>query len=399
MKHESKTMKPLRVINVIPSLADVSSGPSYSVLRLCESLREAGIELTVAALDSPSHREMPAWVRRFPRSLGPRRLGRSVSMARWLDAEAAAGNVDLIHNHSLWMMPNIYAGQVACRRRVPYVVSPRGTLSSAAFRSGSAAKRLMWPMLQRPSLRCTACFHATSAAEADDVLAAGFHAPVAVIPNGIDAPAPGRVLGSRRTLLYLGRIHPIKQVDVLLAAWKRLERLSVDWDLRIVGPDNDGFLGEMKRLAGSLGVQRVRFEGELQGDAKLDAYRSADLYVLPTRSENFGMTVAEALVAGTPAVVTDGAPWSGLRSEGAGWWIDQGVDALESALRGAMSTPRSELEAMGLRGRNWMIRDFGWKQIADRMESLYRWILAGSRDDSRPPEIFAAAHGRKEQAR
>jgi glycosyltransferase involved in cell wall biosynthesis len=257
----------------------------------------------------------------------------------------------------------------------------------------------MWPMLQRPSLRYTACFHATSAAEADDVLAAGFHAPVAVIPNGIDAPAPGRVLGSRRTLLYLGRIHPIKQVDVLLGAWARLERSSIDWDLRIVGPDNDGCLGEMRRLAGSLGVQRVRFEGELQGDAKLDAYRSADLYVLPTRSENFGMTVAEALVAGTPAVVTDGAPWSGLRSEGAGWWIDQGVDALESALRGAMSTPRSELEAMGTRGRNWMIRDFGWKRIADSMESLYRWILAGSRDDSRPPEISTAPHGRKEKAR
>jgi len=320
-------------------------------------------------------------------------------MARWLDAEAAAGNIDLIHNHSLWMMPNVYPGRVACRRRVPYVVSPRGTLSAAAFRSGSVVKRLMWPVVQRPSLRCATCFHATSSAEADDVLAAGLHAPVAVIPNGIDAPPAGRVLGLRRTLLYLGRIHPIKQVDVLITAWARLERSAMDWDLRIVGPDNDGFLGEMRRLASSLGVQRVRFEGELRGDAKLDAYQSSDLYVLPTLSENFGMTVAEALAAGTPAVVTNGAPWSGLRSEGAGWWIDQGVDALESALREAMSAPRDELESMGTRGRNWMIRDFGWKQIADRMESLYRWILAGSRDDSRPPEISATTHERKEKDR
>ncbi|HEU4950675.1 MAG TPA: glycosyltransferase, partial [Holophagaceae bacterium] len=188
---------------------------------------------------------------------------------------------------------------------------------------------------------------------------------------------PRPVPGPRRTLLYLGRLHPVKGIDRLLRAWARLEAERPDWDLRILGPDNGGHLAELQRLAAALGLRRAAFGGPVYGAEKVQAYLAADLFVLPTHSENFGMTVAEALAAGTPAVVTRGAPWEGLVREGAGWWIDPGTEALEAALREATALAPARREAMGRAGRAWMARDFAWDAIGRRMAETYRWLREG----------------------
>jgi glycosyltransferase involved in cell wall biosynthesis len=131
----------------------------------------------------------------------------------------------------------------------------------------------------------------------------------------------------------------------------------------------------MRSLARTLGLRRVRFLGEVVGESKWAAYRSADLYVLPSKSENFAITVAEALAAGTPAVVTTGAPWPTIEARGAGRWIDISTDSLTQALRVAMETPREQLARMGWVGRQWMESSFGWNGIAMRFEEMYRWVL------------------------
>ena len=223
------------------------------------------------------------------------------------------------------MMPNVYPGQVARRYGLPLVVSPRGTLSEWAMHSGSAVKRLFWPLVQRPSLAATTCFHATAESEYEDIRRMGFRQPVAVIPNGIDIKElqPKSSSGGR-TLLFLGRIHPIKGLDMLLPAWRAVQTKFPDWHLRIIGPDNGGYVEKMRRMAHDLKLERIEFCGSLYGQDKWDAYRNADLFVLPTYSENFGMAVAEALASAVPAIVTKGAPWEGLATENAGWWIDIG---------------------------------------------------------------------------
>jgi glycosyltransferase involved in cell wall biosynthesis len=104
--------------------------------------------------------------------------------------------------------------------------------------------------------------------------------------------------------------------------------------------------------------------------------------VLPTLTENFGLAVAEALAAGVPAVVTKGAPWSGLETERCGWWIDHGVEPLEAALRVATALPRAERQEMGLRGRAYVARDFAWEVIAREMISVYRWVVGCSEKPS-----------------
>jgi glycosyltransferase involved in cell wall biosynthesis len=368
----------LRILHIIPSISDEAGGPSYSVLRLCESLIAQGDAVALATLDWSPMNSPPLFLRRFPLGLGPRRLGSSPAMLAWLAKSARAGEADLMHNHSLWMMPNVYPGWIAKKSGLPLVVSPRGTLSNWAFGSGSLVKRWFWPWLQHPALQPATCFHATSQAEYRDIRRMGFRQAVAIIPNGIDIPEwTPKATGPTRTLLFLGRIHPVKGLDGLLRAWAIVQSRFPHWQLRVVGPDNRGYLHTMRQLAATLKLERVVFQGALFGADKWRAYRDADLFVLPTHSENFGMSVAEALAAGTPAIVTHGAPWQGLEPHGAGWWIGSGVDPLVACLESALSCSPGEMEAMGRQGRAWMDAQFSWQRIGQQMAQTYRWLIQG----------------------
>ena len=164
---------------------------------------------------------------------------------------------------------------------------------------------------------------------------------------------------------------------MLLPAWRAVQGRFPRWRLQIVGPDNGGYLAKMRRLAGELRLERIEFSGALFGGQKWQAYGEADLFVLPTYSENFGMSVAEALAAGTPAIVTKGAPWPGLEKHGAGWWVDIGVDPLVACFEDALCRSPDNLGEMGRRGRNWMEAEYSWSQVSRQMAETYRWILKG----------------------
>lgn len=290
----------------------------------------------------------------------------------------SAGNVDIVHNHSLWSMVNVATGWVVPGKRAKLVVSPRGTLSVWALAHSKWRKKLLWP-LQKRVLERADLLHATSEDEYEDIRRAGFKPPVLVAPNGIDLPvlAERQTGQSMRTLLFLSRLHPIKGLENLLDAWSVLEKSHPNWQLRIVGPGDAIYITSLQARASGYGLHRVEFTGPLYAEDKSAAYRNANLFVLPTHSENFGMAVAEALSHECPAIVSHGAPWSGLEHEGCGWWIANDVDSLSSTLDTAMSLPAAELHAMGARGRAWMQRDFSWDAIAQEMEAAYRWTVEG----------------------
>jgi glycosyltransferase involved in cell wall biosynthesis len=368
----------MRVIHVIPAISEEASGPSYSVPRLCESLIAAGADVQLAALDRPSTRVRLPFLKTFPSGLGPARLGVSPKMHRWLDDQAASGRVDIMHSHSLWMMPNVYPGQACRQGRCRLVVSPRGTLSSWALARKAVQKRIFWRWVQEPALRVAACFHATAESEYEDIRRLGFRQPICILLNGIDVPPlEQRTHNGRRQLLFLGRIHHQKGVEVLLRAWHAVARRFPDWELRVLGPNEGGYLARMRALATQLRLERIEFPGPAYSEDKLRAYRQASLFVLPTYSENFGMAVAEALAAGTPVVVTQGAPWAGLEEQGAGWWIAIGLDPLIACLEQALSTSPQRLEEMGCAGHEWMQRDFSWQRIGPQFLTTYRWLLDG----------------------
>lgn len=379
----------MRVIHVVPSIAEEASGPSYSVVQLCKSLIAQKLGVTLAALDWAPMPLPPSFLKTFAQGWGPRKLGRSPAMKRWLYEQVQGNKVDLLHNHGMWQMNAVYPGWAVNKSTIKLVVSPRGAFSEWAMTHGSITKNWFWPLFQRSALGQASCFHATAISEYEDIRRLGFRQPVAIIPNGIDIPEQiSKVHGGKRTLLFLGRIHPKKGLDLLLPAWRAVQDRFPEWRLRIIGPDNGGYLSEMRRLAAKLSLARVEFCGELVGVQKWHEYQQADLFVLSTYSENFGMTVAEALASGTPAIVSKGAPWDGLLNHQAGWWIDVGLDPLVACLKVALSQQSSRLEEMGLRGRNWMENDFSWARIGVQMADTYRWLM----DKSLPVPAWVRVH-------
>ncbi len=367
-------MSTLRCVHVVPHIDDEASGPSYSVPRLCRSLaadgQRVGLMCLAAAADIPGvelerYRQWPL-LKRF--ALSP-------AFARGLRLRVR--EVDIVHNHSLWSMVNVVAGWIVPGSRARLVTSPRGTLSTWALGNSRWVKRALWP-LQRRALARADLLHATSDGEHDEIRALGFTAPIVVLPNGIDVPAAHEKNKSNvRTLLFLSRIHPKKGIDALLHAWQKLQVRHPQWQLVIAGRGDVAHVREVESLAAALQLQRVGFPGPLYGDSKAQAYRDAELFVLPTHSENFGMVVAEALAHGCPAVVSRGAPWQGLTTHACGWWIDNDVPSLVATLDAAMSLPSAQLQAMGARGRLWMLRDYSWDVIGQRMGEAYRWVLHG----------------------
>ena len=202
---------------------------------------------------------------------------------------------------------------------------------------------------------------------------------MAVIPNGIDLTAAGGLKVDRprtageRTVLFLSRVHQVNGLTNLVQAWAQVQ--PAGWRLQIAGPDEGGHLAEVLRAAQAVGVAgSIDYLGEVDGARKNKVYHNADLFVLPTFSENFGVVVAEALSHGLPVITTRGAPWADLETHGCGWWVDIGVEPLAAALRQAMALNDDERQAMGERGRAYVQR-YNWADIARQMADVYRWVL------------------------
>lgn len=218
--HGADGQSAMNTIHIVSGVQVEASGPTYCVLRTCEELRGLGTQARIASLDWLPGKPCPDGARLFPLGLGPRSLGRSPAMFRWLYEQTASGEVNIIHNHGLWMMPNVYAGRAVSGNACQLLVSPHGTFADWALGRSEFRKRLFHSVWQSSTLARTACFHATSEAEYRDIRKQGYRQPVAVIPFGIDIPeCRPKAAGERRKLLFLGRLHPVKGLDLLLRAW------------------------------------------------------------------------------------------------------------------------------------------------------------------------------------
>lgn len=366
----------MNIVHVVPRIDQEAAGPSYSVPRLCQALAARGHDVELSCIAGRGgipgvrldlHPEWPVM----------RRFEVSTSLARALRRKAS--EVDFVHNHSLWSMVNIAAGWVVPGRRAKLMTSPRGTLSAWALRRSRHVKRLLRP-LQWRALERADLLHATSDMEFQEIRSLRLKAPVVVVPNGIDIPsaAQASTASDKRTLLFLSRIHPKKGIDRLLQAWKMLQDVHRDWHMRIVGRGEPEHVDAVRALAATLRVERVDFPGPAYGDDRSREYQTADLFVLPSHSENFGMVVAEALAHACPVVVTTGTPWEDVARNNCGWWIHHDVASLTAALDTALRTPSADLKEMGRRGRSWMEADFSWESVAEKMEAAYAWILANN---------------------
>lgn len=376
----------MRILQIVPSLEQEASGPSYSVPQLANALADLGNDVRLMSVGGQAAGvDVRCEQSRYPNDWNApeplKHLWSSRALKRALDE--AAPRLDVIHAHGLWAMPDVYPARAASKAGIPFVLSPRGTLGAAALRFSRHRKRLFWLALQGAAVRSARCLHATSVSEYEEIRAFGLRQPVTIVPNGVDLPdLAERPWGEAKTALYLGRIHPKKGLEGLLQAWREVGAAHPDWRLRIVGPGDPRYLAELRALAEREGVARVSFDGPLYGADKQLAYRQANLFVMPTLNENFGMTVAEALSNGVPVICTKGAPWEGLMTHGGGWWIDHGREAMAAALRRAMDQSPEALARIGLAGRAWMSEAFSWAVVGAQMQATYQWL----REGGKPPQ-------------
>ncbi len=287
------------------------------------------------------------------------------------------GKVDVIHDNGIWMPHNHRLAALAKKNATPRIVSTRGMLEPWALNHKRWKKRLAWWAYQRSDLTSACLFHATATREASHLKNLGLRPAIMTIPNGVDLPLeiPPRIpRSSQKIMLFVGRIYPVKGLLLLVEAWAKVR--PVGWTMRIVGPDEAGHRAEVESRIQEANLEGVfEFTGELLGAPLLNAYHEANIFVLPSHTENFGMVVGEALALGLPVITTQGTPWSTLESEKCGWWVPVTVDGIADALKDATARSPQELIAMGECGRRVVTERFSWDGVARQFTSCYHWLL------------------------
>jgi glycosyltransferase involved in cell wall biosynthesis len=359
----------VKVLIVSTSVLPEYGGPAFSVSRLAIALAQAGANVGLWTSDQ-SVQSTPI----LPAECAVKRLAGTE-----IEAINRFGNPDLIHDNGIWLPHNHRIARLSVVRRIPRIVSTRGMLEPWALDYKKWKKRVAWNLYQRRDLKNAQYHHATAELEAKNLHAHGLGVPICVIPNGVEVPdADSAVIAVRREqkiALFLGRIHPIKGLSMLIEAWAAVR--PDGWSLQIAGPDEKGYRGELAKAVSAFRLSDVvSFTGWLDTEQKQSALFRASVFVLPSYSESFGMAVAEALAHRLPVLTTTATPWSKLPEFGCGWMVEPTLEGLAEGVRRATSSDSEALRIMGERGKEFVAAEFGWDQIAGRFLTLYRKALS-----------------------
>jgi glycosyltransferase involved in cell wall biosynthesis len=376
---------PLRVILTAGGFAEKFGGPSRTIPGLAAGLRASGIDAVLVSGYAPE-RDGPTFlppgleqqiVRVDVRHFGPLRLYPTMSAVITEQASSSSRAPCVIHDNGVWGHYNWAAFNAARRLKAPYLLSPRGMLETWSLRQKRMKKRLAMTLFQRRILNGATVFVATAESEAESVRRLGLKQPIAIVPNGIqllsNPPFQRRNQNRSRVLLFLSRIHPKKGIPLLLNAWACTRPKG--WVLQIAGPDEAGHEAEVRKLVADLNIgDSVILVGPVEGHAKQALLTDADVFILPTYSENFGVVVAEALNAGLPVITTTGAPWADLGRYDCGWWVDISVPAIAQAIQKATNLSDDARRRMGSKAREFAKR-FDWAEVSRQMALVYQWTL------------------------
>lgn len=279
----------------------------------------------------------------------------------------------LVHINGIWSPQNWGFQKEAQKLGIKVIVSPHGMLEPWIMAHNPLKKKMALFLYQKRAIQGAVCLHATAQMEAKNIKALGFTKPICIIPNGIDLTDVKEIkkeYGTKK-MVFLSRIHPKKGIEILLEAWRNSS--TNGWVLEIAGNGDENYIFNLNQSAQDL--QNVHFVGAKYGEAKWNFLRSADVMVLPTHSENFGIVVAEALAVGVPVITTQGTPWEDLEIHQCGWWINLSVSNLEKIIANVTATSPDILKAMGNQGRKLVSEKYEIKAVTTKIIDLYQQVL------------------------
>lgn len=367
------------------------TGAGYVIPRLCSALVQQGIRITLIALHlggDPIEDISKAdglEFRRFP-YLGPRKIGYSPQLRSFM--KEVVNDVDIVHTHFLWSYPQALAARMALGSQKPLVQTIHGALFAEALSKSSFVKFIWYEFIDGPALQKAQSVVATSESEAKCIESRFSPKRLDVIPNAIETPNlpdkdfavqwAHRVLGDNhgKYVLYLGNLHPHKNIEKLITAWSGIQRNWPEHILVVAGPGLGKYIMKLQGLIHRLGLtERIKLFRPVYGPDKWALLYAAEVVVLPSRSENFGLVVAEALYCGTPVVASRGTPWSCLEPEGFGHWVETEDSLLAKAINDLLSWSTERRKLMAANAQQFIRSHFSWEEVAKQYIALYRDLL------------------------
>lgn len=383
---------------MIPSVSLVRGGPSQAVLEMVRGLRAQGVDAAIVTTDDdgPNRLEIETneWieyqglpVRFFRRSSlninSIKEFSFSSALAVWLERNIAS--YDLIHVHAIFSFPATVAMALARRHRIPYIVRPLGQLCTWSLEQSALKKKLYLKLIEKANLSSSSGLHLTSEQERREVNQLPFASSTFVNPHGLDFPPP--LENARQKLrtqlnlpedetviLFLSRIHPKKGLDYLISALSR--SINHSFTFVLAGSGDPTYEAEVRSMLKESRLDaRTILPGFVKGKRKDLLLQGADLYVLTSHSENFGVAVLEALAAGLPALVTPGVALSDeIQSHHFGYVTQLDKDAITATLERYFLDPKAAI-SMGKRAQQFTLENYTWKRNAENLIQAYQAVL------------------------
>lgn len=363
----------MKIIHYTPSLDRAWGGTSMYMQLLAKELGEL-VELHVVSHESDNQLPMehtkvhylPTWKQWRKMKQGWRALLEQVQP-------------DVVHINCCWTPGCALLQRWAQTAGYKVVLTPHGMLEPWIMARHYWTRKVPALLLyQKQAVVEADCLHATAESEKENLLKLGYNKRIEVIANGIDVDdiAMKTSWEREKSILFLSRVHVKKGINFLIEAVAHLKDELQGYTIDIAGEGDESYINELKQLASRLGVAHlIRFVGGVYGDRKWELFRRADLFVLPTHSENFGIVVAEALACGTPVITTQGTPWQDLEEYRCGWWTEIGTQATAEALRKFLQCTEAELEQMGRNGRRLVEEKYSARKMAQDMTDLYNKLI------------------------
>jgi poly(glycerol-phosphate) alpha-glucosyltransferase len=379
---------------VVGSISREAGGLFQSVRGLAKAVTCANASARVFGIsDKQSAADLQDWQPLSVQTFRPQ--FRAWGYSNQLLPAMLAADLDILSTHGLWKYCSVASLQWHRRMDRPYIVHPHGMLESWALQNAKWKKRIVALFYENQHLRSAACLRALCEAEAQSIRAYGMRNPICIIPNGVDLPdlsdtptLRAHAFGEgRKVLLYVGRLHPKKNVANLIRAWKQIlhshPSARASWVLAIAGWSQGGYEQKLKDLAADIGtaatpeLASIAFLGARFGTDKNECYRACDAFIMPSLSEGLPMTVLEAWAYAKPVLMTPECNLPEGFAAGAALQIGTRPEEIATGIEHVIEMSNDDRRAMGNRGRNLVATKFSWPRIGEQMRSVYKWALSG----------------------